>query len=190
LPYSEDHLWFNVSGEATPASQNSSDASENGTIAMQKMSKVVVLGIKDNDEDESKNKKRNSDSNKASQQAVPQPSQTAAKLQGEDHTEQFTLQEMESDLAESSDIESDIKETERLDGDEKLVATAVVLETDALKLDLDKPETEPLNEGNSKPENSKIDDSKQNDFEMDNPTQSNQEADNPKAETPKANIRR
>ncbi|HSD57307.1 MAG TPA: DUF1616 domain-containing protein [Methanotrichaceae archaeon] len=96
MPYSEDHLWFNVSG-ANLISENSSETSGDGTTALQQMERVVALGV---DEDKSSDNNRNSDSGKATPQVA---SQSALKPQGKDEPEQFSLQEMESELAETSE---------------------------------------------------------------------------------------
>ncbi len=96
MPYSEDHLWFNVSG-ANLTSENSSETSGDGTIALQQVKRVVVLGVS---EDTSSDNKRNSDSGKATPQVS---SQSALKPQGNDEPEQFSLQEMESELAKTSE---------------------------------------------------------------------------------------
>ncbi len=94
-PYSEDHLWLNVS-KANMTSESSSESSEDGTVTLQQMKKVVVLGAS---EDTSSDKKRHSDSGKATSRVS---SQSASKPQGKDEPEQFSLQDMESDLAKSS----------------------------------------------------------------------------------------
>gem|GEM_PF-6052760 len=94
-PYSEDHLWLNVS-EANVISENSSESSEDGTVTLQQERKVVVLGA---GEDTSSDKKRHSGSGKATSQVA---SQSASKSQGKNEHEQFSLQDMESDIAKAS----------------------------------------------------------------------------------------
>ncbi len=96
MPYSEDHLWFNVSG-ANSISESSSETSGDGATALRQMKRVVALGV---DEDKSSDKDRNSDSGKATPQVA---SQSALKPQGKDEPEQFSLQEMELELAETSE---------------------------------------------------------------------------------------
>jgi uncharacterized membrane protein len=99
-PYSEDHLWFNVS-EANLTSENSSETPGDGTVALEQTGRVVALEV---GEDKSSNKKRNSDSGKATTQVASQvASQAALKPQGKDEPEQFPLQEMESELAKTSE---------------------------------------------------------------------------------------
>jgi uncharacterized membrane protein len=95
ISYSEDHLWFNVSG-ANLTSENS-EISGDGTVALEQTGSVVALGV---GEDKSSDKKRNSDSGKASTQVA---SQATSKLQSKDEPEQFSLQEMESELTGTSE---------------------------------------------------------------------------------------
>lgn len=95
MPYSEDYLWFNVS-RSNLTSENSSETSEDGTVALQQVKRVVALGV---DEDTSSDKKRDSDSGRATPQVA---SQAASKPQGKDKQEQFSLLEMEAELAGTS----------------------------------------------------------------------------------------
>jgi uncharacterized membrane protein len=203
-PCSEDHLWFNVS-EANLTSENSSETAGDGTVALEQTGGVMALGV---GEDKSSDKKRNSDSGKAIPQAI---SQSTTQLQGKDEPEQFPLQEMESELAKTSEqndgslqsspenashemeapsssqndegpseinvpesnviendaiesdvIEKDIDKSEISKSEERLVATAVIPDTD--NLDTDNQETDNLDRDtqeidNSNEDNSKIGDS-------------------------------
>ncbi|MDM7912263.1 MAG: DUF1616 domain-containing protein, partial [Methanotrichaceae archaeon] len=143
-------IWFNVSG-ANLTSENSSETSGDGTVALEQTGRVVALGV---GKDKSSDKKRNSDSGKATQQVASQvASQATSKPQGNDEPEQFSLQEMESELTGASEqnsgspqaspenasrettATSSSPKSEILEGKERLVATAVVLETDDLEID-------------------------------------------------------
>lgn len=120
VPYSEDHLWFNVSS-ANATSEKYPETSDEGTT-LDQSKKAVVLST---DMDDSKNNgdKRSSYLSKASSPTlspVPSPvsppasppassqvssqqaSQIAVKPQSGDETAQVSLQEMESELAKSS----------------------------------------------------------------------------------------
>ncbi len=184
VPYSEDHLWFNVSN--ANATSEKSETSDEGSITLEQNRKVVVLSA-DGDDSKNDGDKRSSyfreTSSPASQvtaQAVAQSSsqvssqpvsQIAVNPQSGDETEQSSLQEMESELAENSGqkdegpqassknaspdmaASSSMQGSENTESKEKLVATAADVEDEvATAVDSEKDVTTAVAKEDDNPE--------------------------------------
>lgn len=118
VPYSEDHLWFNVS-DANATSEKPSETLDNETINPEQSKKVVVLGANSDESGDSDNKKSSyiykasspastQTSSQLSSQASSQPAvkpapKIAESPQSGDETLQTSIQEMESELSTGSE---------------------------------------------------------------------------------------